>query len=383
MAAMSPYWDLRRYRWLAYGGIAILAGLEINEVVRGNHPALFAAGTVVVTTIIAAAWIPLTLRFQRDRSSPVGPVLIGIIAVASILLDLLTPAGAAIIGAIVALATAANRLPPRAGAVFAIVFIAAYVVATASVLGLVPITLFSIGLGLAFAYIASNSVARLREEEARAKELLAELQATRDAQVEAATLNERTRIAREIHDVLAHTLAALAVQLESARVMLYQSNADPEAQATLERSHRLAKEGLEEVRRAVSALRGDQVPGPGRLRELVSEFEEDTGVESDFTVNGDSPALSSEAQLALYRTAQEALTNVRNHAEASRVEVRLNYRADGAELVVTDVGRPRERQENGGGYGLIGMRERAELLGGTLEAGATPDGFKVRLWVPA
>src|SRR5215470_13666571 len=284
MAAMNPYRDGLRYRWLGYGGIAILAALEINEVVRGNHQALFAAGTVVVTAIIAAAWIPLMFRFQLDRSSPLSPFLIAIIALGSIVLDVLTPAGAAIIGAIVALATAANRLPPRAGAAFAVVFIAAYLVTTALVIGLVPITLFSIGLGLAFAYIASSSVARLREEEAKARALLAELQASRDAQVEAAALNERTRIAREIHDVLAHTLAALAVQLESARVMLHNSNADPEAQATLERSHRLAKEGLEEVRRAVSALRGDQVPGPGRLRELVSEFEEDTGVESDFTV---------------------------------------------------------------------------------------------------
>ena len=380
---MNAYQDRRRYRWLAYGGIGILAALEINEVVRGDHPALLAALTVVITVIIVAAWIPLTTRFQRDWSNPVGPILIGIIAIASIALDILTPTGAAIIGAIVALATAANRMSPQAGRTFAIVFIALYVVTTALVIGLVPITLFSIGLGLAFAYIASSSVARLREEEAKAKALLAELQASRDAQVEAAALNERTRIAREIHDVLAHTLAALAVQLESARVMLHNSNADPEAQATLERSHRLAQGGLEEVRRAVSALRGDQVPGPGRLRELVSEFEQDTGVESDFKVEGDALKLSSEAQLALYRTAQEALTNVRNHAEASRVEVRLQYRADGAELVVTDVGRLKERHENGGGYGLIGMRERAELLGGTLEAGATAEGFKVRLWVPA
>jgi signal transduction histidine kinase len=380
---MGVYRDLGRYRWLGYGGVLILAGLEINEVLNGNHRALFAAGTVAVTAVIAAAWIPLMFRFQRDRSSPIGPVLIGIIAIASILLDVLTPAGAAIIGAIVALATAANRLSPRAGGVFAVVFISAYVVATALVIGIVPITLFSIGLGLAFAYIASNSVARLREEEAKAKALLAELQATRDAQLQSAALNERNRIAREIHDVLAHTLAALAVQLESARVLLQQPGNDAEALATVDRSHRLAREGLDEVRRAVSALRGERVPGPGQLRELVSEFETDTGVEADFRVQGESPALSSEAQLALYRTAQEALTNVRNHADASRVEVMLRYETGGTELQVIDVGTPKVPDENGGGYGLMGMRERAELLGGTLDAGPTNDGYKVRLWIPA
>jgi signal transduction histidine kinase len=93
--------------------------------------------------------------------------------------------------------------------------------------------------------------------------------------------------------------------------------------------------------------------------------------------------LTSEAQLAVYRTAQEALTNVRKHAQSTSVEVCLRYAPDGAELVVEDVD-PRV-VENGTqthGYGLVGMRERAELLGGTLEAGPSATGFRVRLWLP-
>lgn len=375
--------DLARWRWLGYGGVVLLVALELDAVVRSHAQAGAALATLAATAVIAIAWIPLMLRYQRDRSSATGPILIVAVGAASVVLVVLSPQGAAIIGAVVALAMAANRFEPRAGIVFAAALIATYVVAFGLRIGFETVSVLSVALGLAFAYLASTSVARLRAEEAKAKLLVAELQASRDAQVQAAALGERTRIAREIHDVLAHTLAALAVQLESARVLLQQPGNDAEALATVDRSHRLAREGLDEVRRAVSALRGDRVPGPGQLRELVSDFETDTGVESDFRVEGGLPELSPEAQLALYRTAQEALTNVRNHADASRVEVTLRNRDDGTELQVLDVGAPKNGKSNGGGYGLMGMRERAELLGGTLDAGPTENGFKVRLWIPA
>jgi len=325
----------------------------------------------------------LMVRYQRDKTTNVGPVLIMLVGAASVALVVLTPQGSAVIGAIVALAIGANRFDMRTGIVFAALLIAAFLVTNDVMNGFGLIGTLSYGLGLAFAFMASSSVARLRESEARAKLLLAELQASRDAQLQAAALNERARIAREIHDVLAHTLAALAVQLEGARLTLEKHGSDAEALAIVDRSHRLAKEGLDEVRSAVSALRGDRVPGPGRLRDLVNDFEADTGVESDFQVEGTARVLSSEAQLALYRTAQEALTNVRKHADASRVEVALRYKPEGTELEVADVGRSSATSRNGKGHGLIGMRERAELLGGSLDAGPTADGFQVRLWIPA
>jgi signal transduction histidine kinase len=99
-------------------------------------------------------------------------------------------------------------------------------------------------------------------------------------------------------------------------------------------------------------------------------------------VTGKPVPLAPEARLAIYRAAQEGLTNVRKHAHASDVTIRLQYRRGGAELTVEDVGdAPSPR--TGAGYGLSGMRERAELLGGTLDAGPTRDGFRLRLWVPA
>jgi signal transduction histidine kinase len=373
-----------RTRWFYLGiaGMGIFAVLEEQTLLRSGVHGTPTRVILGITGVVVIAWLLLMTRFQRDRSSPLGPVLLVVVLIGAIALELLTPQGGSIIPAIVTMAMAANRFDEKSGLSFVFIATAAYLAAVAFHIGLDFITLISYATGLLFAYSASVSVRKLRHEEAQTRALLAELQANRDAQVQAAALNERARIAREIHDVLAHTLAALAVQLESARVMMEQSGSNKEALATVERSHRLVKEGLEEVGRAVSALRGDRIPGPSQLRELVSEFEADTGVESDFQVDGEPRPLSPEAELALYRAAQEALTNVRKHSGATRVEVALRYAAGGTELRVADVGAAPTAVPNGG-YGLVGMRERAELLGGTLDAGPTAHGYEVRLWIPA
>jgi signal transduction histidine kinase len=150
----------------------------------------------------------------------------------------------------------------------------------------------------------------------------------------------------------------------------------------VERASHLAREGLDETRRAVGTLRGDALPGPDALPRLAADFERDLGIPCRLTVAGDPVDLSPEARLALYRTAQEALTNVRKHADASAVDIHLRYGTDGAELTVEDQGVPRPSRVQGGGYGLSGLRERAELVKGALESGPTPTGFRVRLWLP-
>lgn len=376
---MRAYRDRTTWLLLGYGGALLVVVIEIATVQQASIARR--VETLSLTALIAGCWVVLLAGFLRNRRSWIGPVLIVLIGTSSVALVIVSPQGAAIIPCIFAISAGANRLDGAWRFLFAIALIGAYLIADAYVTSSNAITIFSLGLGLVFAFIATTSVARLRAEEGRAKSLLAELQANRDAQVQSAALNERTRIAREIHDVLAHTLAAEAVQLESARVLLEKSRGDPEALAAVERAHRLTREGLDEVRRAVSALRGDQMPGPAQLRDLIHDFETDTGVETDFKVEGPSRPLSSEAQLAIYRAAQEALTNVRKHANASRVEVALRYQESGTELLVQDIGQADE-SPNGKGYGLMGMRERAELLGGTLEAGSTADGFRVRLWIP-
>ena len=237
---------------------------------------------------------------------------------------------------------------------------------------------------LAF-YVLSLFARRLRESSERAESLLAELEQSRAAQARAATLAERQRLAREMHDVLAHSLSGLVLNLEGAMLLAGQGGADPRVGDAIERAHRLAKTGLEEARRAIGMLREDALPGPERLPGLAAEFEADSGVPCRVLVTGEERDLGTDGRLTLYRVAQEALTNIRKHAQAGRVEIRLTYEASGIRLAIEDFDRrgalPAPYQ--GTGYGLTGMKERAELIGGTLTAGPTGGGFLVELWVPA
>lgn len=347
--------DPRTRRLLALAGVALLVIIEIDDVLR-RHPR-GAALTVLATAtlLVAGAWL-VNIGWPDRWPVPVAATL----AAGTLALQLTSPAGGAVIGAIITLSVIA-RLPEPLSGPAAIAMIFAYLAAFFRSTNLSVGPALATGLGLAFAYLAFRS---------------------RTAQLEAAALNERSRIAREIHDVLAHTLAALAVQLEGARVVLEREHAPSAATAAVERAHKLAREGLEETRRAVSALRGDRIPGLEQLRHLVADFEHDTRIPVKFDLQGEPGAMSSEAQLAIYRAAQEALTNIRRHARAQKVTVALHYRDRGAELEIVDAGEAPPVSSTGG-YGLTGMRERAELLGGRVEAAPTADGFRVHLWLPA
>jgi signal transduction histidine kinase len=201
------------------------------------------------------------------------------------------------------------------------------------------------------------------------------------AHADTAVLNERQRLAREIHDILAHSLSAQVMHLEGARLLLEQ---DADKALVLDRVIRagdLARSGLEETKRAVEALRDDQTPLVEQLEKLAAHFRSTTGQPCSLTVSGD-PHLAPEAWLAVVRTAQEALTNVGKHAPQAGVELHFQCTAEWCELNVRDSGGA-SSETTGNGYGLVGMRERAELIGGTLEAGPVDGGFRVRLRVPA
>jgi signal transduction histidine kinase len=252
-------------------------------------------------------------------------------------------------------------------------------------------------VALAAAYTVALFSRRLSQSSDQTERLL----------IEAAALAERQRLAREMHDVLAHTLSGLTLQLEGARLLVTQAPADPRLAETIERAGYLARSGLDEARRAIGVLRDEDLPGPERLSALVAEFERDSGISCRFAVAGDQRDLDAQTRLAMYRVTQEALTNVRKHAQPERVEVCLGYAPRAARLVIEDFGgeggrAPRQGRadqparnarraalrSNGSavpaptGYGLDGMRERAELLGGTLTAAATESGFRVELDVP-
>jgi signal transduction histidine kinase len=289
------------------------------------------------------------------------------------------------LGVFPVVSAAALRLPARRGTAVAAVAVVALALAW-SLGGHRPVAGVVLNeFGIVAFYLLATFARRYRETTERAQRLIVELEETRAAQAKAAALGERQRLARDMHDVLAHSLSGLVLNLESARLIAERGDIDPKVADAIGRAHRLAKTGLEEARRAIGMLRDDALPGPQRLAELACDFEGDTGVACCFNVNGEQRELGSDSRLTLYRVAQEALTNIRKHACPDRVEIRLAYEQAGTRLTIEDLRSSDQRPPagDGTGYGLTGMRERAELLGGRLDAGPTIQGFRVELWIPA
>ncbi|WP_194921815.1 sensor histidine kinase, partial [Catenulispora rubra] len=175
---------------------------------------------------------------------------------------------------------------------------------------------------------------RLRDAKCKAQGLLAELEQNRDAQARAAAMAERQHLAREMHDVLAHSLSGLMLQLEGARMLARAAPDDPRLPDIVNRAHELAKDGLAEARHAIGMLRGEQLPGPDAISTLTGQFEQHCGIPCTFASAGPTRTVPPDARLAVYRVTQEALTNVVKHASAARVEVRMTYAADEVRLSV-------------------------------------------------
>lgn len=242
-------------------------------------------------------------------------------------------------------------------------------------------------LGVAFAFAVASAARNARLAHARAEALLHEVEGTRALQVQAAALGERARLAREIHDILAHSLSGQVMALEAARLLAVRTGADHRLAEEIDRAHRLARGGLVETRGAIAALRGDTLPGPDLLGELVERARADQGIRAELHVTGQPRRLGPEAGLTLYRTAQEALTNTAKYAgRGATAALALTWDEEEVTLSITDVRSEKvavpASSELSGGYGLTGLRERAELAGGSLTAGPTGDGYVVRLTVP-
>jgi signal transduction histidine kinase len=370
-------------RVLAVAAIAfvVTTSLQARPAPGGHGAALGVAAALIVFcgATIAAMWLT-----QAGPALRLAVLLAAVVSAAALIG--LQGNGAAFLGVFPAVCLAALILPVRLSA--AVAGVAMGAVSVAWVLNggapIAGIVLNDFGI-LAF-FLLSLFARRLRESNQRAELLLAELEQTRAAQAQAAALAERQRLAREMHDVLAHSLSGLVLNLEGARLLAGQGGTDPQVGDAIDRAHRLARTGLEEARRAIGMLRDDALPGPERLADLAAEFEGDSGVPCKIAVTGDNEQdLGTEGRLTLYRVAQEALTNIRKHARADLVEIRLAYEPSGTRLTIEDFGACGEllTLPDGTGYGLTGMRERAALLGGTLTAEPTGGGFLVELWVPA
>ncbi|GAA1918807.1 sensor histidine kinase [Nocardioides marmoribigeumensis] len=222
---------------------------------------------------------------------------------------------------------------------------------------------------------------------------LLHLQRAVDAEVSAASavlqaiVDERTRIARELHDVVAHAVSSIVVQAGAAEQVV---ESDPAyVRARLETIRTSGSEALEEMRRVVAILRqeGDAgalapQPGVGLIPGLLAEARAQ-GLDVEWVTEGEVVPLSPGLDLAVYRIVQEALTNVRRHAHATRVLVRLAYDARGVRVDVSDDGCGSSASTGPRGHGLVGMTERAALYGGTVRSGPAADrGFVVIAELP-
>jgi signal transduction histidine kinase len=248
-------------------------------------------------------------------------------------------------------------------------------------------------LGLPTILIAGLVVGRNRSayriQAEQAAQLLAQRAELETEQRRADLLDERARIAREIHDVLAHSLGALGIQIQAARAVLADHGDIDRADEILAAAQRMAAEGLVETRRAVHALRADTQPLDAELARVSDTHAQRYHVPATFDVGGSPTRLPPDATVALLRVVQESLVNAAKHAAGQGVEVRLDYSDADVRLTVRNDlppgsgpdGEPGVSTVNGG-YGLTGMRERLRLLNGTLQAGRQDNQWIVTAELP-
>jgi signal transduction histidine kinase len=344
-----------------------------------------------IAVVVVAGWIWLDVDRRAARyHARALPVLCGVLAVATgaaagagsggeallifTFVAALTAGGTASLGTATAV-TAAGVLAFEASGL-------AFGASVATLLGLAAVIASGLVIG------RNWSGYRVQAEQSAA--LLAQRDRLEAEQRRADLLDERTRIAREIHDVLAHSLGALSIQIQAARSVLADRADIDRAEELLAAAQRMTAEGLVETRRAVHALRSDTLPLGEELAKVTETHARRYGVPVSFDISGSPQPLPADATIALLRVAQEALVNAAKHAAGQHVVVRLDYADTEVMLVVSNALGPggdaggsggssgRDVADTGAGsgvrtadagYGLTGMRERLRLLNGTLEAG--------------
>jgi signal transduction histidine kinase len=375
--------DMVRAANLTARAIVLAGAGALTFLARQPDTAILAAkiAAFALSAVFIVGW---ELTGVRARRAPLLPYALGFVIVACGVLG----SGNWLIGlSCVAAAMAGSELGVAAGWVTAglgmigtaVTALAVNTVATAAGDTVLLLVFFLIGL--------SRRDHRIQAEQAAA--MLAQADRLRDEQARAATLDERNRIGREIHDVLAHSLGALGLHIQLVRAVLTDQHDEARAIELLDQAHRMATDGLAETRRAVHALHGETPWLPDGLTELGAEHQRRYGARVSVAITGEPHPLPPDAGLAIARTAQEALVNTAKHAPHQPVEVRLDYGGSSTSLTVSN-----HLAENGsgapppglatvnGGYGLAGMRERLLLLGGSLSAGRSGSDWIVVAEVP-
>jgi signal transduction histidine kinase len=331
---------------------------------------------VAVILTLALGLYALLVR-GPERTAPVALVLCSAGGLAAMLL---APSGVAEWPVLLAAVHTRTVFKDDAGlwvmGVLAVVF--------GGLVGLISHSLVGVIAGIGVPVLAQRRIEQLEleAERDRAVRLLAELEAARDAQAQAAALQERGRIAREMHDVLAHSLAGLSLQLQATRAVAAREGVGPEVMEPLDRAAELARSGVEEAKAVVGAL-GSSVRasvGIDDVTELVERFPGD----AQLTVAGAPQAVSEAAGHAVYRAVQESLTNAARYAPGAAVRVTMSWEPAQLRLIVSDTGSldapPPASQGNG--LGLRGMQERVASVGGTLLTGPRGAGWQTEIVVP-
>jgi signal transduction histidine kinase len=350
-----------------------LAGM-VYVAVQATSPGLHGADHVtglVLTAGTGLGWAGWLVGQQRHRPL-LGAASVALLAACGGPMVARSPFGVIVVGVAALHAATLVALLPAAG--LAAIGVAGTGV-TVAVTGGSPADVLTAGVGALLGLLVGAGRRQRRAElEADAALSVARERSALEHE-RAELLEERNRIGREVHDLLAHTLSALSVQM-TALESLVEDGADlPALRAAVGRSRRLVVEGLDETRRSVRALRDEPVALDTQLAALA---EADGAA---FQVTGDVRPLPPAAGMALLRIAQEALTNVRRHAPGAPATVSLTYSGSRTRLVVANAAPEGPVAASpvapGGGYGLQGMRERVELLGGTLVAGPHEGGWTV------
>ncbi|WHT20504.1 histidine kinase [Crossiella sp. CA-258035] len=380
----GPRWVRRKTAVLLFGLLAVANGVT-----------WFTAFNPVAGALLTLAHL---LPWLLSNRSPVtawrlAMGLLATLAVAPLLIDFprVLPGVPAIerpwsIGALAlipAVFAAVARAPHRDRVTVGVLSVLLTYLAAALPLGGFPDSPFAVVFALVAVVVG---VSRSRED-AATSELAWVRRDMADEQAKTAVLAERARIARELHDIIAHHLSMIAVRTDSAPYRL--SISDDRVREELVQLGDAARQALSETRGLLGVLRAEDAepelapqPTPAELPELVAEAER-SGVAVALAVEGPARPVPSAAGLAVYRVTQEALSNARRHAPGAAVRVALRYLPGELELVVDNDPGLRAAGESGPGNGITGMRERIGIVGGEFRAGPRPDGgYTVRARIP-
>jgi signal transduction histidine kinase len=380
---------LRRQRDLLRPlGLVLIAAVAISA--SNGHPAPEARGQglgVLAALIVFAALLALAIRANFvEQSVAVQTTVIAAMGAAGVGLVALQPRGATELAGGAAVWMAVARLPLLLSAPLAVAVTGGLVFAEALGGGSVAAGVAAALLCALLAFVA-YFIRQARASQDTTELLLAKLEDAREEQLRAAAVTERGRIASELHDVLAHSLSGAAIQLQGARKLAERQQASLQLHAAIERAGELVRDGLANARQAVGALRGDDLPTLAQLESLVAAFRSDMDSDVTLAIEGNTRPLSADASLALYRGAQEALTNIVRYAPGACTTVILRYGTGHTSLTIED--QLEEAPPNAGGLtdvgsgnGLAGLRERIERAGGSMHAGPTENGWRVELEVP-